>query len=237
MVVAGAAAAPLWVDPVPFSSLGPNEGPGPVGVLGPAFQFAFWPCCFVCLTSMWPNVQCQPPRSVHARHIGHPLFGDDTYGGGGGAAVSTMAKGRPSQQQQVRETCACLPAHVPAQARFVRILYLNHCSYPASRLASDTLWGSRMCAQRCAVRGGVHARAGAAAMMPLCCAVPCAATSTACVRAGAGAAAAAAAAGPARADAGVRAPRHGQAGRSVIRDPGGLRSRAARAAGPVAPRD
>lgn len=29
---------------------------------------------------------------VHARHIGHPIFGDDTYGGGGGAAANALSK-------------------------------------------------------------------------------------------------------------------------------------------------
>ena len=29
---------------------------------------------------------------VHAKHIGHPILGDDTYGGGGGAAVSALSR-------------------------------------------------------------------------------------------------------------------------------------------------
>lgn len=29
---------------------------------------------------------------VHAKHIGHPILGDDTYGGGGGAAMSALSR-------------------------------------------------------------------------------------------------------------------------------------------------
>lgn len=33
---------------------------------------------------------------VHAKHLGHPLLGDDAYGGGAAAAVAAMAGGRPA---------------------------------------------------------------------------------------------------------------------------------------------
>jgi tRNA pseudouridine synthase 2 len=33
---------------------------------------------------------------VHARHLGHPLLGDELYGGGGGAATAALARGARS---------------------------------------------------------------------------------------------------------------------------------------------
>ena len=34
---------------------------------------------------------------VHARHSGHPLVGDDTYGGSGGSAVAAIGCGKSAQ--------------------------------------------------------------------------------------------------------------------------------------------
>jgi 23S rRNA-/tRNA-specific pseudouridylate synthase len=34
---------------------------------------------------------------VHAKHLGHPLFCDDTYGGGGGSAVSALGRGKAAR--------------------------------------------------------------------------------------------------------------------------------------------
>ncbi|KAK9816418.1 hypothetical protein WJX72_000028 [[Myrmecia] bisecta] len=40
---------------------------------------------------------------VHAKHIGHPLFGDETYGGAGGTAVSVIGRGKGSWQAAVKK--------------------------------------------------------------------------------------------------------------------------------------
>ncbi|PNW86249.1 hypothetical protein CHLRE_02g078750v5 [Chlamydomonas reinhardtii] len=42
---------------------------------------------------------------VHAKHMGHPLLADDTYGGGGPAALSAVAKGGARSVEEVK---ACL---------------------------------------------------------------------------------------------------------------------------------
>ncbi len=34
---------------------------------------------------------------VHAKHMGHPLLGDDTYGGTAAASGMVVARGRPSK--------------------------------------------------------------------------------------------------------------------------------------------
>lgn len=40
---------------------------------------------------------------VHAKHLGIPLFGDDTYGGGSSRAVNAIAHNKPSQQAAARQ--------------------------------------------------------------------------------------------------------------------------------------
>ncbi|GAX81297.1 hypothetical protein CEUSTIGMA_g8728.t1 [Chlamydomonas eustigma] len=45
---------------------------------------------------------------VHSKHIGHPLLGDDTYGGGVAAAAVAVARGRASKLQDVRNLVAAL---------------------------------------------------------------------------------------------------------------------------------
>ena len=40
---------------------------------------------------------------VHAKHIGHPLLGDETYGGTIAASSAAIARGRPSRLQAARE--------------------------------------------------------------------------------------------------------------------------------------
>lgn len=34
---------------------------------------------------------------VHARHLGHPLLADDTYGGSGGSAVAAVGRGKSAR--------------------------------------------------------------------------------------------------------------------------------------------
>jgi hypothetical protein len=44
---------------------------------------------------------------VHARHLGHALLGDDSYGGAGGAAVSAISRGQSARHAQPP------PMHIP----------------------------------------------------------------------------------------------------------------------------
>lgn len=45
---------------------------------------------------------------VHAKHIGHPLFGDETYGGGGGSAVGAVGGQKTAALAVVRTAIAAL---------------------------------------------------------------------------------------------------------------------------------
>lgn len=45
---------------------------------------------------------------VHARHIGHPLLCDTTYGGGGVAAVNALARNKSSRYVCVGGVCGCV---------------------------------------------------------------------------------------------------------------------------------
>ena len=40
---------------------------------------------------------------VHAKHLGHPLLGDETYGGTIAASSAAISRGRPSRIQAARE--------------------------------------------------------------------------------------------------------------------------------------
>jgi hypothetical protein len=48
---------------------------------------------------------------VHAKHIGHPLFGDATYGGGTGPAVSVIARAKPSRRVPPASQLFSCPTH------------------------------------------------------------------------------------------------------------------------------
>ena len=45
---------------------------------------------------------------VHAKHIGHSLFGDEAYGGAGGSAVSTIGKGKSLRYVPIYVRCHML---------------------------------------------------------------------------------------------------------------------------------
>lgn len=34
---------------------------------------------------------------VHAKHLGHPLLGDEAYGGAGGSAVAAIGRGKAAR--------------------------------------------------------------------------------------------------------------------------------------------
>lgn len=46
-----------------------------------------------CRQARGPVVMCVACR-VHAKHIGHSLFGDDAYGGAAGSAVSALGRSK-----------------------------------------------------------------------------------------------------------------------------------------------
>jgi hypothetical protein len=50
-----------------------------------------------CVTRSLPRAA----HSVHARHLGHPLLGDDTYGGGAGPAAAAVARAGAVSQDEV----------------------------------------------------------------------------------------------------------------------------------------
>ena len=45
---------------------------------------------------------------VHAKHIGHSLFGDDAYGGAAGSAVSALGRGKSLRYAPVSVICLFL---------------------------------------------------------------------------------------------------------------------------------
>ncbi|KAF5837609.1 pseudouridine synthase [Dunaliella salina] len=70
---------------------------------------------------------------VHARHIGHPLLCDITYGGGGAAAMNALTRNRSSRQSLARQVMARLAR----PALHARTLAFDH---PATgkRMAFET---------------------------------------------------------------------------------------------------
>lgn len=64
---------------------------------------------------------------VHSRHLGHPLLGDDTYGGGSAAAAAALSAGLPAARRAQRAAAAtALVAALGRPALHAKTLGFTH---------------------------------------------------------------------------------------------------------------